>query len=568
MRMKPYDDLQVAGFYGPIRMVDPALGIPTRVPFVPHTTHPANQVVAAVHRFGRKMPKPINNIERDFFAFSKNFILLTWSEEFVLRNEDVPSVVAWLRDSTYPGSRKEQLLRLAKKLDVLIRDYSDVKSFVKWECYDKPKNARAINSPSDESKTILGPLFKAIDKATFKARFFVKGTNPRDWPKRILDDLGLDEVTETDFTSFESHHRGVFSEVIYYWMLHMIRNLDGIGPMKTLLSKLVLGRNNILFKHCRVLTDRRLMSGALWTSSANGVLNLMIMAYLASKAQCDGNPEERAAWAHENFKGFVEGDDGLCADYKIRQGDIDDLGIVLEMSPHKNFTEANFCGIVCDAEALLVIKDPISAIGKLFLLPPKYMHASPARQKSLLRARALSYLCNFSSTPVLAAVCHWILRRTKDHNLGGCLAVLDAWHAQYAVIAEKELRESKYARSEILMSTRLICEDRFGIPVHDQLRLESIIDSCNVDVMQIDLLAYTPDVMLQHALDFLYVPGSVPMMPNCDIPDVVARILDAGLEPREKCKRVRAIDNIYKRSCDLNLDNVLSTYEFGNDDPG
>jgi len=497
------------------------------------------------------MPKTNNKTSKLFLAYAKSFIQQTWKMDSVLRDEDVPSVAKWLENANYTGSRKEQLMNLAKDLHHMLEKHAKVESFVKQEgYYPEPKNARGINSPTDESKTILGALCSAIDKSTFKAGYFVKGTNPRDWPKKILDTLGMEPVTETDFSAFESHHSGVFSEVINFWMLHMIRNLTRIKPMKDLISRLVLGRNDIVFKHIKVETDQRLMSGALWTSSSNGILNLVIMSYLAARAQTDSiDPEVLAEWSCTSFKGFVEGDDGLCLDYGITDEAIEDLGVNLDMTPHKNFTEANFCGIVCDSAALIVLKDPLAAICKMMLLPPKYAQASEKRQMALLRARALSYLCNFSKNPVLASCCHWVLRQTRGYTLGNASAVLDMYHRDYAQLAESELKATGFREEKILISSRLICEERFGLSVAEQLRIEKIFQECSSQVCQIDLMCHTPDRMFEHALNFLYKPSSVPLMGPCEYPPIVSEILNAGLKPRALSRKCKMVNKRFKRVC-------------------
>lgn len=559
---KPYSDYQLAAFYGPIGIVDDILRRPILVPYWPHITHPLNQVVAAVHRFGRQMPEPTADHAERFLSFSKVLIPMIWPDR--LRDEDVPSVVEWLSKTSYSGGRKEQLYRLFKSIEHTMEKFAESKSFIKDEAYWEPKNARAINSPTDESKTILGPLFRAIDKQTFKAKYFVKGTNPRDWPKRLYDTLGDSAVTETDFSAFESHHSGIFSEVVYFWMSHMIKDITRIRPMRDLLAKLVLGRNHINFKHIQVDVDQRLMSGSLWTSSANGVLNLMIMMYLASlSASGSDDPNDMADWAHSNFVGFVEGDDGLCIDYGIRKQDIEGLGCVLDMEPHANFTEANFCGIVCDSQNLVVLKDPLPALAKLFLLPAKYRQSSKRVQRALYRARALSYLCNFSSTPVLAAACHWILRRTHTVDITRALNSLDAHHREFARLADHELREQKNAlrklgatgveldvagRVEIDIASRRICELRFGISIADQLAYERVFDTCESDMCNIDFKPYVEDVMLAHGEDFLYKEGSVPKPPPCDTPVELLEILDVGLTPAQKSRCQRA-DKLFRRMC-------------------
>lgn len=537
---------QVSGVYSPIRVVQPLLGIPILVPFICDTDDPANQAVAAIHRFGRKMPTPTPEMEDLFLEFSKLNIRSTFPEK--LRDEHVPETIEWLKNANYTGARKLDLKILRHGLTCINRMTAIVKSFVKWEgYYAKPKNARGINSPSDESKVALGPLIHAVDEMTFKAKYFVKHKNPRDWPPMILDSLGLEAVTETDFSSFESHHSGVFSKVVYYWMLHMIRDITGIKPLKTLIARLILGRNVIQFKHILVETDQRLMSGALWTSSANGVLNLMIMMFLAALAQCESrDPAVLVDWAQANFKGFVEGDDGLCRDYNIQKKHINELGLILDMDRHKNFTEANFCGIVCDPSSLTVLKDPIAAITKLFVLPPKYKNAKPSKLKSLVRARAMSYLCNFDTTPVLAACCHWILRVTSGYNLEGCLDVLDAHQRKFVLIAERELKDRQYCEKVIPIESRIIVEDRFKLSVDEQLRLEEIFRRSYDHELSIDMLAHATDVTVQHALDFVYFDDCGPEY-HPILPSSVAEALRDGLDSRQASSACRDVNSMFER---------------------
>lgn len=530
--------------YGPIRIIDPNLRRPTLVPFIPDISNPINHIDAVRNRYAVDMPVPDPDVARDFYEYAKEFIRTVWKD--TLRDEDVRTFVDWLDSSNYPGSRKKDLEKLMTNIERMDKKFSLVEMFIKWEGYMEPKYARAINSPSDESKCILGRLFKAIDKKTFGARFFVKGTNPRDWPSKLYEALGSRPVTETDFTAFESHHRGVFSKVVYFWYLHMIRNLSGIRPMKDLIARLMLGRNTIESKYLKVGVDNRLMSGSLWTSSANGVLNLIIMSFLASKPH--GSPKARAEWAAQHFTGFVEGDDGLCLDYGIQKEDIVKLGCVLDMEPHSNFTQAKFCGIVCDERELVVIKDPIAALTKLFALPPRYQDSKDTVHKSLLRARALSYLCNFSHTPVLASACHWILRRTKGYNIDQHQAVLGEVAYDWAKIAESELKSTRWEKSKIADGTRLVAEERFGISVGEQLYYESLFDNCDSDLCPINFGDHVSDVMFSHGERYLYHVGEEPQMRSQVLSDEVISIATRGLDPVSKsrfCSRItREFDGI------------------------
>lgn len=544
-RKQDRNPYRCCGVYSELRVEQPALGRPLLVPFAPDTDCAANMVEAACGRFACKMDEPEPDAAADFLSFAKLFIRTLWKD--TLRDEDVPSFHKWWTESNYTGSRKNQLRELMKDLSKMDSDYALVKAFIKQEeYYPEPKKARGILSPSDSSKCVLGRLFSAIDEKTFKARFFVKGTNPRDWPKRVLDTLGTDAVTETDFTAFESHHRGVFSQVIYYWYMHMIRNLTNIRPLKDLVWRLMLGRNVIRFKHINVEVDYRLMSGALWTSSANGVLNLLFMTYFSSLRQVKGSLDDRVNWAVHEFKGFVEGDDGLCKDYDIQQQHIQSLGVVLKMSPHRNFSEANFCGIVCDIDSLKVIKDPMSALAKMFLLPPKYQHSNDVKLRGLLRARALSYLCNFSSAPILASACHWVLRRTSGFSIENYLGDL-GYQKDYAITAAKELKQSKYARDHISTGTRLVAQERFGVSIDEQLRIERAFDLCESDKCVIDLDAYCSNLVFNHGERFLYYKDTEPLLRTRNTHPEILNILEHGLKPSCVSKDCAVVNRKFSR---------------------
>lgn len=104
-----------------------------------------------------------------FVKYAKAFIKNAWRPEDTVRIEDVVNFRTFLEKySNYPGPRKRALLELRESLNICHtkgkKDVAACKGFIKFECYDEPKAPRAINSPSDESKTILAALCHAVDK--------------------------------------------------------------------------------------------------------------------------------------------------------------------------------------------------------------------------------------------------------------------------------------------------------------------------------------------------------------------------------------------------------------------
>lgn len=111
-----------------------------------------------------------------------------------LKNNLVPlspdsdiTVETWIEKTNYPRWRKEQLLDKWKKI-VDRRDpkHFRVKSFMKDETYPEYKHARAINSRSDEFKTLVGPIFKLIEKELFKLDWFIKKVPVKDRDRKSV----------------------------------------------------------------------------------------------------------------------------------------------------------------------------------------------------------------------------------------------------------------------------------------------------------------------------------------------------------------------------------------------
>lgn len=467
-------------FTGPIMLLSALDCKPAYAPPTPDKDYPENEVAASRSRFCTQMPGGDPHRKAHFVSFAKTFIRLHWTE--TLRSEDVPTLSKFLKElANYPGGRKSALLSLRTQIwrteNKGKRATTSSKGFIKDEFYMEYKAPRAINSYTDESKTILAPLCHAIDKKTFKSRFFVKGSNPKEWPRRLEEVFGGSPVLGTDFTSFESHHFGAFSEAVTYWILHMCRTIPHCKPLKDLVCLMMNMRNKCSFKHTTVEVDQRLMSGALWTSSANGMLNLLINAYLAADATGRRDVVDMAGWANTQLRAVFEGDDGLAADIGQSEMTINELGLRLKFEKQANYAEAGFCGIVCERGRDGVLKDPTDVLSKFFWLPARY-HSWPERSKKcLMRAKALSYKYTFGNTPIVGAMCDWVLRQTANH-VANYQAVQDGYHN---TVCSKTLDNIWRTRTEVSVESRVLVEKRFGIPHQAQRILEQIFENSRQD---------------------------------------------------------------------------------------
>jgi hypothetical protein len=523
-----HSQLQPMAVYSTMRLHDVHYDWPMNVPFIPDVTSRDNSIAAAVHRYGRAMPRWDPEVMRDFVAYSKAFIVANFVP---LNCEDVKTFSEWLESTPYSEKRRKELALLRNQRPEIDRKTVVSKAFIKEEGYPEPKNARAINSPSDESKALVGNLIHAIDKKTFSLPWFVKGSDPRDWPRKLADTLGGARVMETDFSSFEAHHRGEFSKLVLFWIMHMIRRCGFKPWFKRLIHRMVLGSNTSEFKHIKVTVDQKLMSGAMWTSSSNGVLNLLIMSYLTQRTRHPSMPpEDLADTTRTEFRGFVEGDDGLCEDVSVQQSLIDALGLCLKFETHDNFAEASFCGIVCDPSELKIVKDPNRVLSSFFVLPRKYVGAKESVHRALLRAKALSYYYNFGDAPIVGALCKRVLDDTRGIDVRSVSSEMTERerHFMHGAIAEKKFME--YVGPSMPM--RLLVERHFGISPERQMDIEQSLLVQQWPI-KIDMNFVTPLQRL-HSLNFTAPKGATFQPPPRDVPPLISAIVEGGLQGKSR----------------------------------
>lgn len=452
-------------------------GVPLLCPVCPDLNFFANEVVALQSRVGTEMPNACEKERDELISFSKLFIREEWPNG--VDPNDVPDFMKWINVLTnYQPGRKKALYNIRKAATIYEVKGKDCvfnsKGFIKRENYPSYKAPRMINSPSDLSKVLIAPLCHAIDKATFKSKFFVKGSNPKTWPSRLEQVFGSKRVCATDFTACESHHKDHIVKIIKYWMMHMVRFIPGHKVAKDIIHTLMDQRNTCVFKNSIASVDQRLMSGAMWTSSANGMFNLLVNSYMAATSKLGPNStiEERVNWARLKMCAVFEGDDGLIEDVGQTNEMMTRLGLKLKLERHIDYGTAGFCGIVCPRAETGVAKDPYEVMKSFFWLPPKYDSLKQSKRLGLLRAKAMSYKYVFGGNPIITQMCDWVLYETKSYT-SNYDDVSDGWKTALDVQQERETREKK----PIPMYSRLICEKKFGIDLNTQIKIEEILES-------------------------------------------------------------------------------------------
>lgn len=483
--------------HGPLGIFD-QYGQPQLTLLWPDIQDAGNQVAACVHRFGCDMPTPNKERISDYYLFSTLFIKHKLDP---LRPEECKAFETWLELSKYDTKRKDMLAMLRERTDKLAEEVAKAKSFVKNEGYENPKAARGINSYSDASKALLGAIISDVDAKTFKMNYFVKGTNPRDWPKRLEQEFGCERVVETDFSSFEAHHRDEYSKVVHFWIMHMIRNVVDAG-LKRLISQLVKGANIVQFKHLTAVIKQRLMSGAMWTSSSNAMLNLTSICYMSLRSKYPNLTAEELIGHLDEFKGLFEGDDGIFVDMGISEQMRKDMGVNLDFHCVSEYGKASFCGIICCDGSEGVVTDPIKFIKKIFYLDKNYTKSKQTKQLTMLRAKAMSYLTSYAKCPIIGPICKHICDCTSGFDVSSARAETDWWHRDSLDLAIAEKPWNK-PRSEFYLpeyhANRVLVSERFGVSIETQMRIERSIKP-GVPAIYCDLSEFMTDdqVLFKH----------------------------------------------------------------------
>lgn len=444
---------------------------PDLVAFVPSRNSPINEVAAIMHRVGRQMPKIGAN--KRFVEYYKLVVRKFFPQ---ICDADVPSLEEHLQ--RYNKNRAKYFHDLNDNLVVV--EAADADGMLKDEGYDCPKVPRAIIHPSDVHQTVLMSIQNAVDHAVFSLPWFVKGRNPRDWPRLLLDLFGSNPVIESDYRCMEAHHRGLYSEVLNFWVMHVIRNLNITNHFRRLFSRIVKGTNSIRMKYIKAQLKERLLSGSMWTSSANSVLNFLLMSFMSLESKYSHlSVQDMVDHLHE-FRGVFEGDDGLTADTGFDVCDFPDLGLDMKFERRENFGKAHFCQIVCDLDTLCVVPDPVRVLRNFFILPVKYLHSKKSTHESLLRAKALSYKYLFNNTPIVGALCQMQCDRTRGYDVTGVLSEINQQKRDFVVLANQEKLWTQTPKVE--QSTRQVVEEIFGIPINLQHEIEAKLQKGDLNI--------------------------------------------------------------------------------------
>lgn len=339
--------------------------------------------------------------------------------------------------------------------------------FMKDESYEKYKYMRLINSRTDAFKVRVGPIFKLIEKELFSMDWFIKHTPVDLRSREILRELTQDgaKIVGTDYTSFEALFTKDLMEACEMQLYeYMSRDLPDYEWYQ-IVYRTLTGRNLCCNKFFDVSLEATRMSGEMCTSLGNSFTNLMVFLYVANKNGLT------------SVKGRVEGDDGIFSFYGPypNEQDFTKLGLIIKIDKYDEITEASFCGIIADAEELIQVRDPISALLDFGYTTRQYAYASDKRLKQLLRAKAMSLIYQYPGCPILDSLARMALKLTT-----GSRFLLPSHTSEYhkdIFYALYHRYGNKFPVVNTGLRTRRLVEKKFGISIMEQLQIEQYLDS-------------------------------------------------------------------------------------------
>lgn len=431
----------------------------------PDITSSKTLLAGVAARFATRPPEPDPNILEQFRSF-----VAAWLEKNLvpLSSDTDVSFETWLDNVNQPDWRKKELEEARRRWLRPSRKHFDVKMFMKKESYVDFKHGRAINSRSDEFKTMVGPIFSAIEHEVFKLPEFIKKVPVLERARYVYERINRQGSLyyASDFTSFEAlFTRQIMEASEFQLYRHMTSKLPEGADFMKLIEKALLGVNKIKNKNLSLRVEATRMSGEMCTSLGNGFSNLMFNLFVCHKSGVD-------------VVGVVEGDDGLFrVSAKPDVSLFEKLGLIIKTEFHEDPSLASFCGQIFDPSTYTVITDPRKVLASVGWIDGKYALASVGKQMGLLRAKAWSFGYQYPACPVISAMSRALLRLTRSHDHRYALKDTSLGYWMRNLMQEAFDSGRPELNQPIHDDTRALMERVFGITPEVQKQLEEWFDN-------------------------------------------------------------------------------------------
>lgn len=434
----------------------------------PHLTDPFMQAASTAKRVGADLPLPNPALLKKFKHFIRKWIAENLDP---LTENELYDFESWLKSRTdYTETQRENFRDMYQFL-VEHYDFNNLEKRMTWivqftkdEFYEELKFNRGIYSRADWCKVVFGPLIHSVEKKVYNSRKeFIKKVPVEDRPDFIMRLFNAeDTVWASDYSSFESSFRRIIMEACEAQMYrHMVKGTSMESDMEYFI-KTTTGVN--IFESTKgvfgAICARR-MSGEMTTSIGNGFTNLMMIYF---QAELQG-----ISW--KDVAAVIEGDDSLFQhkDFKPTEQFYLDLGFSIKLDRHDNVNTASFCGLIFDPTDKVNLANPLKMISRFGWGPAKYTKSKPAVKKALIRAKALSFACQYPGCPIIYPFAKRFLDLTKDHDVRH-LKHEDKWKQS---VVDRALEKKVWQVDHVVPdNSRALMAKKFGISIECQLELE------------------------------------------------------------------------------------------------
>lgn len=435
-----------------------------------------SMIVGAMKRLGRAPPPRHDRFMKALIATTQVFL-----RENVCPADPATdvSVDTWLARTHYTESRKRDLKREHEETsDLFDGKCGQCKGFGKDESYGEFKTPRMICSRTDAFKTFFGPFVKIAEMIVYSLPFFAKHLTPDQKVERLdrILSRAACRVHVLDYTAYESHFTPDVMAICEFSLLCWIFQFVPGFHLLMAMCVFIIGRQNVIKLVGFTFRVFARMSGEMDTSLGNGFTNLMIILTIC---RMSGNSDVDC---------MVEGDDcvvsmrgpGITAEmFKF-------AGWHVKLETYDNAMEAGFCGMIYDEFDKAVITDPIKMLLNFGWASAQYRNASERTMMALIRVKALSFLYQYPSCPIITKLAEHYLMLTNKITFYTMFKVMSKSHvSEYQREIWARVSRNRPTARPIGYNTRCLMERKFGIPVEVQVSVERQIESWGFEPVDI-----------------------------------------------------------------------------------
>lgn len=384
----------------------------------------------------------------------------------------------WLKGSKYTLKQKEMYHKLMEDyFDPLVSKskFYRCNSFIKQEYTEEIKEARIINAPNDMLKAVIGPYMHELESQVYDEHF-IKHCDPESVYHRMQRvACGAKRVYETDYSSFE----GSFTvEVMAACEMQLFRRLLARNPqVLSVVERVDLAKRKLYYRRGMGIAKLKgsRLSGALWTSLANGFTNKMIIEFMAHE-------QRRKMKKGFHYDYLVEGDDGfIVSDVDLPVKLTKELGFRLKIEEAYDSNGLSFCGLCMGPSGL--VPDFWRTINKFGHTFDTYLTKTYGSKKwfkrrdEMMRSKAMSLLAQSRGVPILQPLALKIMDLTSKSRVRK--SDFDYWEVECLGILSANLTPKIIRECD-----REFFAERFHVSVKQQLLVERYISNMTrVDVI-------------------------------------------------------------------------------------